>query len=155
MARSVNKVILVGNLGRDAETKFTQSGKAVTRFSLATSRPVKNPRTNEWEEETNWSNVVIWEQEKLAEFLTKGKQVYIDGRLQTRNYNDKEGHKTYVTEIIANEVVLLGGKADLLSDAAEPQQSVSHERPATRPQAQPSESEQFAHAGVTDDDVPF
>src|SRR5215813_8495510 len=109
-SRSVNKVILIGNLGRDAETKFTPSGAAVTRFAVATTRSWKDQQTNEWKEETNWTNVVLWRQENLANYLTKGKQVYVEGRLQTRSYEDRDGVKRYVTEIVADGVILLGGQ---------------------------------------------
>ena len=106
--RSVNKVILVGHLGRDAETKFTPSGSAVTRFSVATTRSWKDQQTNEWKDETNWANVVVWRQENVANYLLKGKQVYIEGRLQTRSYDDKDGRKIYTTDVVADEVILLG-----------------------------------------------
>ncbi len=109
-SRSVNKVILVGNLGRDAETKFTPSGAAVTRFAIATTRSWKDQQTNEWKEETNWTNVIVWRQENLANYLTKGKQIYVEGRLQTRSYDDKDGKKVYATEVVADEVILLGGR---------------------------------------------
>lgn len=154
MARSVNKVILVGNLGRDAETRSTRSGTPVTQFSVATSRSWKNASTDEWVEETNWTNVVVWDQEKLSAYLTKGKQVYVEGRLQTRSYDDKEGRKAYVTEVIANQVLLLGSKAEAQSDAAEPPQTARNGGPAARKQAKTSEDE-FASMGVTDDDIPF
>ena len=108
-SRSVNKVILVGHLGRDAETKFTPSGAAATRFSVATSRRWKDQQTNDWKEETNWTNVVLWRQENGANYLTKGKQVYVEGRVGTRSYDDKDGKKVYSTEVIAEEVLLLGG----------------------------------------------
>src|SRR5438270_11984776 len=111
-SRSVNKVILVGNLGRDAETKFTPSGAAVTRFAVATTRSWKDQQTNEWKEETNWTNVVLWRQENVANYLTKGKQIYIEGRLQTRSYDDKDGKKVYATEVVADEVILLGGRGE-------------------------------------------
>ncbi|HMF74868.1 MAG TPA: single-stranded DNA-binding protein [Bryobacteraceae bacterium] len=111
-SRSVNKVILVGHLGRDAETKFTPSGAAATRFSVATSRRWKDQQTNDWKEETNWTNVVLWRQENLANYLTKGKQIYVEGRIQTRNYDDKDGKKVYATEVIADEVILLGGRGE-------------------------------------------
>src|SRR3954471_14812378 len=111
-SRSVNKVILVGNLGRDAETKFTPSGASVTRFAVATSRSWKDQQTNEWKEETNWTNVVLWRQENLANYLTKGKQVYVEGRLQTRSYDDKDGKKVYTTEVVADDVLLLGGRGE-------------------------------------------
>jgi single-strand DNA-binding protein len=111
-SRSVNKVILVGHLGRDAETKFTPSGAAATRFSVATSRRWKDQQTNDWKEETNWTNVVLWRQENLANYLTKGKQIYVEGRIQTRSYDDKDGKKVYATEVVADEVILLGGRGD-------------------------------------------
>src|SRR5579875_3649914 len=108
--RSVNKVLLIGNLGRDAETKFTPSGAAVTRFSVGTNRRWKDQQTNEWKEEANWTNVVLWRQENLANFLTKGKQVYVEGRLRNYSYDDKEGKKVYATEVVAEEVILVGGR---------------------------------------------
>jgi single-strand DNA-binding protein len=108
--RSVNKVILVGHLGRDAETKFTPGGAAVTQFSVATNRRWKDKDSGEWKDETDWSNVVLWRSENLANYLTKGKQVYIEGRLRTRNYEDKDGKKVYVTEVVADDVILLGGQ---------------------------------------------
>ncbi len=81
-SRSVNKVILIGNLGRDAETKFTPSGVAATRFSVATSRRWKDKESEEWKEETNWTNVILWRSENLTNYLLKGKQVYVEGQLR-------------------------------------------------------------------------
>src|SRR5579884_3456178 len=109
-SRSVNKAILVGHLGRDAETKFTPGGAAVTRFSVATSRRWKDQQSGEWKEETDWTNIVLWRSENLANYLTKGKQVYVEGRIHTRSYEDKDGKKVYSTEVIAEEVLLLGGQ---------------------------------------------
>src|SRR5579871_250791 len=109
-SRSVNKVILVGRLGRDAETKFTSGGTAVTKFSVATSRRWKDKQSGEWKEETDWTNIVLWQAENLANYLTKGKQVYVEGRIHTRSYDDKDGKKVYSTEVIAEEVLLLGGQ---------------------------------------------
>jgi len=106
--RSVNKVTLLGHLGRDAETRFTASGTGVVSFSVGTSRGHKD-QSGEWKEETTWTNVVLWKGDKLAPYLTKGKQVYVEGRIQTRNY-EKEGRKIYVTEVIADDVILLGGR---------------------------------------------
>ena len=111
-SRSLNKAMLIGNLGRDAETKFTQSGVARTTFSIATSRRWKDRGTDEWKEETDWHNVVLWRMENLANYLTKGKTVYVEGRLQTRSYDDKDGNKRYVVEVVAEQVILLGGKED-------------------------------------------
>lgn len=112
-SRSVNKVILIGHLGQDAETRFTPSGVPVTSFSVATSRRWKDQQTNDWKEETNWSNVVVWQAESLATYLTKGKQVYVEGRLQTRSYDDKDNKKVYRTEVVAfaSDVILLGSGA--------------------------------------------
>ena len=109
-SRSVNKVILVGNLGKDAETKFTPGGIAVTKFSIATGRRWKDQQSGEWKEETDWHNVVLWRAENLANYLLKGKQVYLEGRLQTRSYEDKDGKKQWFTEVVAEDVILLGGR---------------------------------------------
>ena len=157
-SRSVNKVFLIGNLGRDAETKFTPAGIACTRFSVATTRSWKDQQTEEWKEETNWTNVTAWRKENLANYLTKGKQVHVEGRLQTRSYNDQEGRKVYVTEVIAEDIMLLGGRDDQASgtrsqrtDARRPAQGSGNGRaPATA-----SEGDQFENMGITDDDVPF
>lgn len=157
-SRSVNKVILVGNLGRDAETKFTPSGAAVTRFAVATTRSWKDQQTNEWKEETNWTNVVVWRQENLANYLTKGKQVYVEGRLQTRSYDDKDGKKVYATEVVADEVILLGGRGESSGGGFE-SSNVSRARVGGAPRAggssgpMPGDDDQFG--GITDDDVPF
>jgi len=110
MTRSVNRVIVLGHLGRDAETNFTPSGVAVTKFSVATSRRWKDGQSSEWKEETDWHNIVLWRSENLSNYLTKGKQVYVEGRLQTRSYEDRDGVKRYVTEIVADGVILLGGQ---------------------------------------------
>ena len=119
-SRSVNKVILVGHLGQDAETRFTPSGVPVTSFSVATSRRWKDQQTSEWKEETNWSNVVVWQAESLATYLTKGKQVYVEGRLQTRSYDDKDNKKVYRTEVVAfaSDVILLGSGAGRVEEEA-------------------------------------
>ena len=150
-SRSVNKVILVGHLGRDAETKFTPSGVAMTKFSVATNRRWKDQQTGEWKEETDWANVVLWRQENLANYLTKGKQVYVEGRLQTRSYDDKDGKKQYMTEVVADDVILLGGRGGDAGMDAGPQ-PVSMPRSAARPAAAAA---QDVDQGITDDDVPF
>src|SRR5215472_13945324 len=112
MTRSVNKVIVLGHLGRDAETNFTQSGVAVTKFSVATSRRWKDSQSEEWKEETDWHNCVLWRSESLANYLTKGKQVYVEGRLQTRSYEDRDGVKRYITEVVVDDLVLVGGRGE-------------------------------------------
>jgi single-strand DNA-binding protein len=155
-SRSVNKVILVGHLGRDAETKFTPGGAAVTRFSVATNRRWKDQQSGEWKEETDWSNVVLWRAENLANYLTKGKQVYVEGRLQTRSYEDKDGKKVYATEVVADDVILLGGQGGGRSGGDE----YSQQPPVSKPRSSggaappPSHGDDFGQ-GITDDDVPF
>ena len=107
---SVNKVILVGNLGRDAELRYTPGGAAVATLNLATTE-VWNDKNQQRQEKTEWHRVVLWgkQAESLQEYLTKGKQIYVEGRLQTRQWDDKEGNKRYTTEIKADRITLLGG----------------------------------------------
>ena len=157
MARSVNKVILIGNLGRDAETKFTPSGAAVTRFSVATTRKWKDQQTNDWKEETNWTNVTLWRQEAVANYLTKGKQIYVEGRLHTRSYDDKDGKKVYATEVVADEVILLGGRGEGGFEGA-PQSSAPRAgggSPRGGGSGSPAGGPSEDPFSVTDDDVPF
>ncbi len=158
--RSVNKVILVGNLGRDAETKFTPGGSSVTKFSVATARRWKDQQSGEWKEETNWSNVTLWRAENLAPYLTKGKQVYVEGRLQTRSYEDKDGKKVYATDVVADDVILLGGRGG--DGGGDEGGGYSQDRPVSMPRSargggggssQPP-MDDFPQ-GITDDDVPF
>ncbi len=107
---SVNKVILVGNLGRDAELRYTPGGAPVATLNLATTE-VWNDKGGQRQEKTEWHRVVLWGKtaESLNEYLVKGKQIYIEGRLQTRQWDDKDGNKRYTTEIRGDRVVLLGG----------------------------------------------
>jgi single-strand DNA-binding protein len=151
-SRSVNQVILIGHLGRDAETAYTASQVSVTKFSVATNRRWKDQQTGEWKEETNWTNVVLWRGENVAPYLTKGKQIYVQGRLQTRSYDDKDGKKVYATEVVADEVILLGGRGE----GGPPEEGMSQEpmrsAPRARPAAQPAAS---MSEGVGDEDVPF
>jgi single-strand DNA-binding protein len=163
-SRSVNKVILVGHLGRDAETKFTPSGVPVSKFSVATNRRWKDQQSGDWKEETEWTNVVLWRQENLANYLTKGKQIYVEGRLQTRTYEDKDGKKQYFTEVVAEDVILLSGRGaeggagaagedEYGQMASMPRSAQQRSRPAAAAPTPASESS--FEAGITDDDVPF
>ena len=158
-SRSINKAILLGHLGKDAETKFTPSGTARTSFTLATSRRWKDQQTGDWKEETDWHNVVLWRSENLANYLLKGKQVYVEGRISNRTYEDKDGNKKYFTEIVADDVILLGGRGEGGGPGGEEfGQPVSMPRSAPRgPQAgrQPQREESSFDPGITDDDVPF
>ena len=158
-SRSVNKVILLGHLGKDAETKFTTSGSPRSTFTLATNRRWKDKQSGEWKEETDWHNIVLWDSENVANFLQKGKQVYLEGRLQSRSWDDKEGQKRYITEVVCYELILLGGRGDTAGAPAGPAGDfappVSMPRSAPRPQAAPSEPPDDLNQGITDDDVPF
>jgi len=157
--RSVNKVILIGHLGKDAETKFTPNGTARSTFTLATNRRWKDQQTGEWKEITDWHNIVLWRSENLSNYLQKGKQVYIEGRIENRSWEDKEGQKRYITEIVCEEVILLGGRGGEGGGGGGDysQQPVSMPRSA-RPQpsqAPPSAPPEDFNQGITDDDVPF
>ncbi len=164
-SRSVNKVILVGNLGRDAETKFTPAGTSVTRFAIATSRSWKDQQTNEWKEETNWTNVVLWRQENLANYLTKGQKIYVEGRLQTRSYDDKDGKKVYSTEVVAEEVILLGGKGEGgggggnfeagAQRGGRPASGATRSGTSGPAGSGAPDEDPFGGMGISDDDVPF
>jgi len=111
--RSLNKAMLIGNLGRDPEMRFMPSGKAVANFSIATAESWTDKDGNK-EERTEWHKIVVFG--KLAEicnqYLSKGRQVYIEGRIQTRDWEDRDGNKRYTTEIVANEMIMLGGRAE-------------------------------------------
>src|SRR5881409_1118802 len=115
MAKSVNKVILVGNLGKDPEVKYTPQGTAVAKITVATSSSFKDKQSGEWKETTEWHNVVLWQRtaEIAGEYLKKGSKVYIEGRLQTRSWDDKQtNQKRYMTEIVASDLVLLGSRGE-------------------------------------------
>jgi len=152
-SRSVNKVILIGNLTRDAETKFTPGGVAVTKFAVATSRRWKDKDSGEWKEESNFTNVVLWRQENVGQYMLKGKQIYVEGRLQSRSYDDKDGKKVYVTEVIAEEVILLGGRGD--GEAASGGPAARGSRSGAGGGSMPSGDDDPGPMGISDDDVPF
>src|SRR3989304_2021242 len=107
---SVNKAILIGNLGKDPEVRFTANGKAVARFSIATSE-VWNDAEGNRQERTEWHNIVVWgkQGESCGQYLAKGRQVYVEGSIRSRTYDDKSGNKRYITEIVAQRVRFLGG----------------------------------------------
>jgi single-strand DNA-binding protein len=109
MSRSLNRVELLGHLGQDAEVKFTPNGTRVAQFSIATSRRWKPRDSQEWKEETDWHRCVLWKCEHVQDYLKKGKQVLVAGRLQTRSYDDRDGVKRYMTEVICEDLILLGG----------------------------------------------
>jgi single-strand DNA-binding protein len=121
MAGSVNKVILIGNLGANPELKYLPSGQPVCEFRIATSESYRD-RNEQLQERTEWHRVVVWGKsgENCGKYLTKGQKVYIDGRLQTRTWDDKEGKKQYMTEVVANQVVFLSGPRGGAEEGARP-----------------------------------
>ena len=110
---SVNKVILVGNLGKDPELRYTPSGTAVATFSLATTERYKD-RDGNRQDKTEWHNIVAWRQlaEICGKYLHKGKQIYVEGKIQTRSYDDRDGNKRYITEIVMDQMQMLGSRDD-------------------------------------------
>ena len=149
MARGVNKVILIGNLGQDPDTKYMPSGSAVTNLSIATSESFKDKETGEQQERTEWHRVAMFGRlaEIAGEYLRKGSQVYIEGRLRTRKWQDKQGQDRYSTEIVADQMQMLGSRGAGMSASAE---GAASERPAAakaRTAAEP--------AAELDDDIPF
>src|SRR5437588_12005230 len=154
MAKSVNKVILVGRLGRDPELKYTANGVTFSRFSMATDDVWNDKSSGERQERTEWHNVVVWD--RLAEicnqYLTKGRLVYIEGSLQTREWDDQEGHKRKTTEIRARDMVMLGGSGENTGNG--------QRRPAVDATASAGASAAPAATStitstITDDDIPF
>ena len=141
----INKVILVGRLGRDPEMRYTPSGAAVANFSLATDERWSS--NGETQKRTEWHNIVVWS--KLAEicnqYLTKGRLVFIEGRLQTRDWEDKDGNKRRTTEVVASDMKMLGGR----QEGGPPGQAVPAETGSG------SESSNDMEVGITDDDIPF
>jgi len=152
MARGVNKVILVGNLGKDPEVRYMPNGNAVANITLATSESWKDKQTGEQQEKTEWHRVVMFRRlgEIAGEYLKKGSQVYIEGKLQTRKWQDNTGNDRYTTEIVADEMQMLGsrgGGSAGFSTGAAPSQSASAPAAASAPASAP--------AGDFDDDIPF
>ncbi len=151
----VNKAILVGNLGRDPEMRYTSNGTAVCNFSVATNE-VYQDRSGQRQKRTEWHNIVVWS--KLAEicnqYLTKGKQVYIEGRIQTREWDDRDGNRRRTTEIVANEMKMLSGPGEGTGDY----DSASRSEPAgSAPRSGPAggETSDSMEIGISDDDIPF
>ncbi|NCQ34885.1 single-stranded DNA-binding protein [bacterium] len=110
----VNKVMIIGNLGRDPEIKYTQSNVPVANFSVATSESWKDKNSGEWQEKTEWHRIVAWRHlaERAEKYLKKGKQVYVEGRIETRKWTGQDGNDHYTTEIVANQLMLLGRRDD-------------------------------------------
>ncbi|MDQ6680127.1 MAG: single-stranded DNA-binding protein [Pseudomonadota bacterium] len=161
---SVNKVIIIGNLGRDPEVRYTPSGSAVCNIGVATTRSWKNKESGDKVEETEWHRVVFYDRlaEIAGEYLKKGRSVYVEGRLKTRKWQDKENVERFTTEIIAEEMKMLGGREGMGGNADEGGGASYAERPApaSRPAAAAGAAAKPAAKSSTgfndmDDDIPF
>ena len=150
MARGINKVMLIGNLGRDPETRYAQNGSAVTRFSIATSESWKDRTSGEQHERTEWHNVVCFARlaEIAGEYLRKGSKVYVEGSLRTRKWQDQSGQDRYTTEIVAQEMQMLDSR-NMVSDGGGYQSAPAASAPAAGAAADP------APIDFPEDDIPF
>ena len=151
MARGVNKVILIGNLGNDPDMRYTAGGAAVANISIATAESWRDKESGEQQERTEWHRVVFFGRlaEIVGEYLRKGSQVYVEGRLQTRKWTDKEGQDRYTTEIVANEMQMLGGKSGGSANYESAPQSKPQQSNAPAPSPSPAPADDF------DYDIPF
>jgi single-strand DNA-binding protein len=151
MAKSVNKVILVGNVGKDPEVKFLPSGLPVANFTLATSDRTKD-KQGEWQERTEWHNLTAYQRtaEIIRDYVKKGSKIYVEGRIQTRSWDDQaSGQKKYRTEIIVGDLVLLSGRGEGdMGGGSRSNTSSFDQRP-------PAQQEEYAGTEITDDDIPF
>jgi single-strand DNA-binding protein len=145
---SLNKILLIGHLGKDPEIRYTPDGSPVATFSLATSENWTD-KNGSRQEHTEWHNIVAWN--RLADlskrFLSKGRQVYVEGRIRSREWNDRDGNKRRTTEVIATQIVLLGSRPQGAETAAQPIEA------AQRSAAEPEQA--FGDIGITDSDIPF
>lgn len=143
---SINKVILIGNLGNDPEVRFTPSGSAVANFNIATNESWKD-KNGQDQDRTEWHKIVVWgkQAENCGEYLSKGRPVYIEGKLQTREWNDKDGNKRYTTEVVAQTVQFLGGRPGEGGGTGKSYAEAKPSSPSSRSEAPPA----------SDDDIPF
>jgi single-strand DNA-binding protein len=151
MAKGVNKVFLLGNVGKDPEMRATQGGMTIASFTLATADRQKDAQGN-WADKTEWHNLVAFSRtaEIVRDYVKKGTQVFVEGKIQTRSWDDKEsGQKRYRTEILVNELSLLGG-----GGGRQAGEGGGSSRSSSAPAASPSAPE-YADQGITDDDIPF
>jgi single-strand DNA-binding protein len=159
MARGINKVILIGHLGADPETRAMPSGMTVANMRLATTESWKDKQTGEQQERTEWHNVALFGRlgEIAGEYLRKGSQVYIEGRLRTRKWQDKEGRDRYTTEIVANEMQMLGGRAGQSPGASQAAPGATRAAPSPPHEelADASAAGGAKHDDALDDDIPF
>lgn len=148
MARGVNKVILIGNLGNDPDIRYTQGGAAVANISLATAESWRDKDSGEQQERTEWHRIVFFGRlaEIVGEYLKKGSQIYVEGRLQTRKWQDKEGKDRYTTEIVANDMQMLGSRSS---------GSANYDQSPPKTEESSSSSKATATQDEFDDDIPF
>ena len=154
---SVNKVILIGNLGKDPEVRYAPSGSAICNVTIATSRQWKDKTSGEKQEETEWHRVVFFDRlaEIAGEYLKKGRPVYVEGRLKTRKWTDKEGVEKYTTEIMADQMQLLGSRDGSGDDAGSGPRSAPAPRPAAGRPAASAPAKSATGFDDMDDDIPF
>ena len=155
--KSVNKVILLGNLGKDPEVKYTPQGTAVAKFTLATNERYKD-KNGEWQDRTEWHNLVAWARtaEIVGEYLKKGGKVYVEGSLRTSSWDDKEtGQKKYKTEIVVNDLVLLGGRGEGGGGGDSGGRSKSSSAGNNFDQSTPEPESAPASSPISDEDIPF
>lgn len=156
MARGVNKVILIGTLGRDPDVRYMPSGAAVANVRMATNESWRDRQTGEQQERTEWHSVVFFGRlgEIVGEYLRKGSQVYVEGRLQTRKWQDREGNDRYTTEIVATDMQMLGGRGGGAGSASY-DQDAGAERSASPAPAKPAAADSGGGLDDFDDDIPF
>jgi single-strand DNA-binding protein len=155
--KSVNKVTLLGNLGKDPEVKFTPQGTAVAKLALATNERYKD-KEGQWQDRTEWHNVVLWQRlaEIAGEYLKKGSKVYIEGKLQTRSWEDKQtNQKKYMTEVVANDLVLLGGRGESGGDAGGYSRGASAGNSNFDQRTPEPEPAVAGSSPISDEDIPF
>jgi single-strand DNA-binding protein len=161
MASGVNKVTLIGNLGRDPEIRYTPQGTAVANFSIATSEQWTDKQSGEKKQRTEWHRVVFWgtQAEIIGQYLTKGRQIYVEGKLQTRKWTDNNNVERYTTEIVGNSFLMLGsgggaqnGHAQGTGEVQSPKTAQNFPQQNVQPQANALANE---YSGLMDDDIPF
>jgi single-strand DNA-binding protein len=156
--KSLNRVQLIGNLGKDPEVKYTPQGTALARLTIATNERFKD-KAGEWQDRTEWHNVVLWQRlaEIAGEYLKKGGKVYIEGRLQTRSWEDKtSGQKKYMTEVVASDLILLGGRGESSGDFSGGSRGEAASSGNNFDQRTPEPEHSGAASGpITDEDIPF
>ena len=152
--KSVNKVILLGNLGKDPEVKYTPSGTPVAKLALATNERYKD-KEGQWQDRTEWHNIVLWQRlaEIAGEYLKKGSKVYIEGKLQTRSWEDKQtNQKRYMTEVVANDLVLLGGRGEGAGESGGYSRAAAAGNHFDQREPEPASA---TSSPISDEDIPF